>query len=248
MAGAVPLVEIADHADDVGVGGPDGEAHALDVAFAHGVRAQHAIAFVMVPSPCRCRSKGVKEEATGAACTPLLWHGCRREPNCTCTWKDRWSRKRCWRSIPSLTREEIAAQHGYTDFAGFLKSFVWVNSGCGRPADYARVARRLFERLESEGVTYAEVILSVGVVLWKEQDLAPIYDALAREAARADHGALDFRCDPPVRRGAGEAGVRSGGGAGGRRRGGDRVGRRRGRGPARLFGDLYARRAIGACA
>jgi len=42
----------------------------------------------------------------------------------------------------------------------------------------------LFERLQSEGVTYAEVILSVGVVLWKEQDLDAIYKALAREAAR----------------------------------------------------------------
>ncbi len=85
---------------------------------------------------------------------------------------------------PSLTREEIAAHTAYTDFAGFLKSFVWVNQRLRTPADYARVARRLFERLESEGVTYAEVILSVGVVLWKEQDLDAIYKALAREAAR----------------------------------------------------------------
>jgi aminodeoxyfutalosine deaminase len=85
---------------------------------------------------------------------------------------------------PALTRKEIAAHTSYTDFAGFLKSFVWVNQRLQTPEDYARVARRLFERLESEGVTYAEVILSVGVVLWKEQDLDAIYKALAREAAR----------------------------------------------------------------
>jgi adenosine deaminase/aminodeoxyfutalosine deaminase len=85
---------------------------------------------------------------------------------------------------PSLTREEIAARTAYTDFAGFLKSFVWVNQRLRTREDYARVARRLFERLEGEGVTYAEVILSVGVVLWKEQDLDAIYKALAREAAR----------------------------------------------------------------
>jgi adenosine deaminase/aminodeoxyfutalosine deaminase len=85
---------------------------------------------------------------------------------------------------PSLTREEIAAHTVYTDFAGFLKSFVWVNQRLRTPEDYARVGRRLFERLESEGVSYAEVILSVGVVLWKEQDLDAIYKALAREAAR----------------------------------------------------------------
>ena len=85
---------------------------------------------------------------------------------------------------PALTREEIAERTAYTDFAGFLKSFVWVNQRLRTPEDYARVARRLFERLQSEGVTYAEVILSVGVVLWKEQDLDAIYKALAREAAR----------------------------------------------------------------
>jgi aminodeoxyfutalosine deaminase len=86
---------------------------------------------------------------------------------------------------PSLTREEIAAHTSYSDFAGFLKSFVWVNKRLRTPGDYARVARRLFERLESEGVTYAEVILSAGVVLWKEQNLPAVYDALQREAARS---------------------------------------------------------------
>ena len=86
---------------------------------------------------------------------------------------------------PSLTREEIAVNTSYSDFAGFLKSFVWVNKRLRTPDDYARVARRLFERLESEGVTYAEVILSVGVVLWKEQNLPAIYDALIREASRS---------------------------------------------------------------
>src|SRR6266699_1869057 len=86
---------------------------------------------------------------------------------------------------PSLTREEIAAHIAFTDFAGFIQSFVWVNQRLKTPADYARVARRLFERLESEGVVYAEVILSAGVILWKQQPFAPIYDALMREAARS---------------------------------------------------------------
>jgi len=84
---------------------------------------------------------------------------------------------------PALTREEIAASTAYTDFAGFLKAFVWVNKFLKQPRDYARVARRLFERLAAEGVTYAEVTLSVGVVLWKQQDFGPVFEALAREAA-----------------------------------------------------------------
>jgi aminodeoxyfutalosine deaminase len=86
---------------------------------------------------------------------------------------------------PSLTREEITARTSYSDFAGFIQSFVWVNQRLKRPDDYARVAKRLFARLETEGVIYAEVILSAGVILWKQQAFTPIYDALVREAARS---------------------------------------------------------------
>ena len=86
---------------------------------------------------------------------------------------------------PALTRAEIEAATTYSDFAGFLKSFVWVNQRLRTPEDYARVARRLFETLASQGVVYAEVTLSAGVVLWKQLPFAPIYDALLRETARS---------------------------------------------------------------
>src|ERR1700690_3797485 len=86
---------------------------------------------------------------------------------------------------PSLTRDEIAARTSYSDFAGFIQSFVWVNQRLKSPGDYARVARRLFARLETEGVIYAEVILSAGVILWKQLAFAPIYEAVTREAARS---------------------------------------------------------------
>jgi adenosine deaminase/aminodeoxyfutalosine deaminase len=141
---------------------------------------------------------------------------------------------------PSLTREEITANTTYSDFAGFLKSFVWVNKRLRSPADYARVARRLFERLESEGVAYAEVILSVGVVLWKEQNLAAIYDALIRETSRSRitvrwifDAIRQFGPDPakPVFDLAAE---RVGEGVIAIGLGGDEE-----RGPARLFTDLY---------
>lgn len=84
---------------------------------------------------------------------------------------------------PSLTRAEIDAATAYHDFAGFIKAFVWVNRFLKGPRDYALAARRLFERLAGQGVTYAEVTLSVGVVLWKQQEFAPVFDALQREAA-----------------------------------------------------------------
>ena len=89
---------------------------------------------------------------------------------------------------PSLTLGEIVSATAYTDFAGFLRSFVWVNKKLQQPEHYALVARRLFERLEAEGVVYAEVTLSAGVILWKQLPFAPIFDALQSEAARTKLG------------------------------------------------------------
>ena len=84
---------------------------------------------------------------------------------------------------PSLTLEEIARETAYTDFEGFIQSYIWVNRKLNSPESYALAARRLFERLASEGVVYSEVTISAGVILWKQQDFAPIYEAVQREAS-----------------------------------------------------------------
>jgi aminodeoxyfutalosine deaminase len=86
---------------------------------------------------------------------------------------------------PSLSPEEIEAATTYSDFAGFIASYVWVNRRLLTPEHYAIAARRLFDSLESQGVVYAEVTLSAGVILWKRQDLPAVFDAVAREAERA---------------------------------------------------------------
>ena len=84
-----------------------------------------------------------------------------------------------------MSDDELRAALSYTDFAGFIQSYVWVNRKLRGPADYALIARRLFERLAAQGICYAEVTLSAGVILWKKQDLGAIFDALANEAARS---------------------------------------------------------------
>jgi adenosine deaminase/aminodeoxyfutalosine deaminase len=86
---------------------------------------------------------------------------------------------------PDLSSEELRAALTYNDFAGFIRSYVWVNRKLCGPGDYALIARRLFERLASQDTCYAEVTLSAGVILWKKQDLGVIFDALANEAARS---------------------------------------------------------------
>ena len=86
---------------------------------------------------------------------------------------------------PSLTAQEIAANTAYRDFAGFIQSYIWVNRRLRAPEHYAIAARRLFEKLAGEGVVYAEVTLSAGMMLWKSQDFAAIFKAVEREAGRA---------------------------------------------------------------
>ncbi len=89
---------------------------------------------------------------------------------------------------PSVTSEEIAAATAYSDFDGFIQSYIWVNRRLQTPAHYAIAARRLFEKLHSENISYAEVTLSVGMMLWKGQDAAAIYEAVQHEALCARLG------------------------------------------------------------
>lgn len=86
---------------------------------------------------------------------------------------------------PALSREEAEAGFAYADFPGFLKAFGFVASRLREPSHYALAARRMFAGLAAQGVRYVEVTLSAGVVLWKGQDLAAIWDAVAREGREA---------------------------------------------------------------
>jgi adenosine deaminase/aminodeoxyfutalosine deaminase len=85
---------------------------------------------------------------------------------------------------PGLAADEIREGFHFTDFAGFLQSYIWVNRFLRSPRDYAIAARRLLETLAAQNVTRAEITLSAGMILWKGQDFASIYEAVNREAAR----------------------------------------------------------------
>lgn len=86
---------------------------------------------------------------------------------------------------PSLTLEQIEERYRYADFEDFILSYKWVTGYLRSPEAYALALRRLLERLDAENVRYAEITLSAGVMLLRGLDFAAIYDALAREAARA---------------------------------------------------------------
>jgi aminodeoxyfutalosine deaminase len=84
----------------------------------------------------------------------------------------------------SLTLEEIRTALQYSDFAGFLKAYIWLSRKLNSPEAYALAARRLFEKLATQNVQHAEITLSVGVILWKQQPFEPVFEALRAEACR----------------------------------------------------------------
>jgi len=86
---------------------------------------------------------------------------------------------------PSLMAGQVRARYRYRNFAEFIESYKWIVAHLRRPSDYALIARRLLDKLAAQNVRYAEITISAGVILSRNQDFAPIYDALCEEAARS---------------------------------------------------------------
>ena len=86
---------------------------------------------------------------------------------------------------PSLERAEIKANLSGRTFAEFLQGYIWITQRLQTPEHYALATRHLLERLAAQDVTYAEITLSAGVVIWKGQDLAAVYDAIWKESQRS---------------------------------------------------------------
>jgi aminodeoxyfutalosine deaminase len=141
---------------------------------------------------------------------------------------------------PELSAAEVEAMYHFTDFSGFLQAFTAVVERLRTPEDYALVARRMAETLVRENVRYAEVIFSVGVVLWKKQEVTPIFQAIRQ--AVADAGvevrwivdAIRHFGPEHVMRVAEEAAALAGEGVVAFGIGGDEA-----RGPAEWFGEIY---------
>ena len=81
---------------------------------------------------------------------------------------------------------EVEQLYNYKDFAGFLTAFKDVTGHLRTPEDYELITYRLMERLKSQNVLHAEVIVSVGVCLWRKQDFAAIFEGLERGRQRGE--------------------------------------------------------------
>src|SRR5258708_3986019 len=114
-------------------------------------------------------------------------------------------------SVTAEALVELRARHGkqstlaqaeslyqYRDFNGFLMAFKTLTEDLQSPEDYELIAYRLMEQLKAENVLHAEVYVSVGVCLWREQDFTAIFAGLerGRERGERDFGvSLLWMCD-----------------------------------------------------
>jgi adenosine deaminase/aminodeoxyfutalosine deaminase len=105
---------------------------------------------------------------------------------------------------PELTLEEARALYTFSDFAGFIESFKQAVRRLQTPEHYRLAAADLFERLAAQGIGYAEVIFSAGVVRWKQQSLDEVWAAL-REATEAAPLTVRWNADVVRQFGAGPA-------------------------------------------
>jgi aminodeoxyfutalosine deaminase len=81
---------------------------------------------------------------------------------------------------------EVEELYNYKDFTGFLAAFKDVTGHLRAPEDYELITYRLMERLKAQNVLHAEVIVSVGVALWRKQDFAAIFEGLERGRQRGE--------------------------------------------------------------
>lgn len=82
----------------------------------------------------------------------------------------------------AITEQEVMRRYAYQDFLEFLEAFKWVTSFLREPKDFALITRDLAEHLLSQRVVYAEVTISVGVMLLRKQSPERNFEAILTAA------------------------------------------------------------------
>jgi aminodeoxyfutalosine deaminase len=85
-----------------------------------------------------------------------------------------------------LTLEKAERLYQYTDFTGFLMAFKTVTEYLRTPGDFEIIAYRLMQQLARQNVWHAEVIISVGVMLWRKLNVDAIFEGMERGRERGE--------------------------------------------------------------
>ena len=107
-------------------------------------------------------------------------------------------------SVDLETLRELAARHSlppppaelyqFRDFPGFLAAFKTVCQYLRSPEDYELITRRLVRRLQAAGVSYAEIYLAAGVLLWQNRPLEELFEgARAGWSCGQQEGEIEVR-------------------------------------------------------
>lgn len=89
-------------------------------------------------------------------------------------------------SARELAIADVEELYRYTDFTGFLMAFKAVTERLRTADDYELITYRMMEQLHAQNVLHAEVFVSVGVVLWRGQDFAPLFEGMERGRIRGE--------------------------------------------------------------
>jgi len=85
--------------------------------------------------------------------------------------------------VPAACLTPDGESFTFTGFHGFLDLYKTATSVMRGPADFHAMALDLGHQLAADGVGYAEVSVSYGVLLWRGQDPLPVQTALHEAAA-----------------------------------------------------------------
>ena len=83
----------------------------------------------------------------------------------------------------ALSEDEVRHRYDYGNFAEFLEAFKWVTSFLKTPDDFAVLGNDVAQQLIDQHVRYAEVTLSVGVMLLRKQNPQANFEALLQATA-----------------------------------------------------------------
>jgi aminodeoxyfutalosine deaminase len=120
----------------------------------------------------------------GAVDPPTLSELSRRHPTPLATINNRYTNVEDSGRVFSV--DEARALYEYEDFTGFLRAFKAVTERMRTPEDYELVTYRLMQKLHGQGVLHAEVYISAGVVQWRGEQFAPLFEGAERGRQRGE--------------------------------------------------------------
>ena len=85
-----------------------------------------------------------------------------------------------------FTEDEARELYLYKDFTGFLLAFKAVTERLRTADDYELVTYRMMQKLQAQNIVHAEVYISAGVVHWRGQEFAPLFEGAERGRLRGE--------------------------------------------------------------